>query len=344
MNGLQGYAGWRWIFIIEGILSSALAIPAMFILADWPDQASFLSGDEKALLHDRMAQDLLGDTATTTTTAGHDDNDDNDNYTDDTIPIATMNHLDRPAALRILSDWKIYLGSLLYLGVTVSGYATALFIPTIVNSLGYSGPASQIHAIPIWLVAAVITLLVSILADRLRHRFGFIIVGVFVACVGYVILLCQGASGSGSGSASASASASLPPAVRYLAVFLVTIGTYIVQPIALVWLANNLGGHYKRAIGLALQVGFGNVGGIIASNVFNTRFAPGFTVGYAVSLAFMLVCGGVSAVFAAGLVWENRVRSLGGRDYRLVVREGVDADGEVEWNLGDDDPRFRFTL
>ncbi|KAF7631967.1 hypothetical protein AFLA_012813 [Aspergillus flavus NRRL3357] len=108
-----------------------------------------------------------------------------------------------------------------YLGITVSGYATALFVPSIVNSLGYSDIESQAHSIPIWAVAAVVMMM-----D-----------------------------------------------------------------------ANNLSGNYKRAVGLAIQVGFGNIGGIIASNIFNRDDAPLHTL-----------------------------------------------DEDVLNGLGDDDPRFRFSL
>ncbi|GIJ91268.1 hypothetical protein Asppvi_010233 [Aspergillus pseudoviridinutans] len=305
MHGLAGYSGWRWIFIIEGLLSIASALPAKFLIADWPEQARFLNAEEKALLKERNARDL----------GGHDG--------------ARMDRLDGAAWWRIMSDWKIYVGSLIYISITVSGYATALFIPSIVNSLGYSGIDSQIHSIPVWAVAAVVTLIVSYLTDRMRHRYGFIIFGVLFASIGYIILLCQGPLPQFGG---------LNVHVRYMAVFFVTTGCYIVQPVAIVWMANNLGGHYKRAIGLAIQIGFGNIGGIIASNIFNKDGAPRYLVGYGVSLAMMVLCGIMSTVFAVGVVMENKKRDEGKRDYRLNL------DPSVLENMGDDDPRFRFCL
>lgn len=36
MDGLGGYEGWRWIFIIEGIASVAIAVLTFFILPDSP--------------------------------------------------------------------------------------------------------------------------------------------------------------------------------------------------------------------------------------------------------------------------------------------------------------------
>jgi len=247
--------------------------------------------------------------------------------TSDVSETALMNHLDKAAWRRILFDWKIYVGSLIYLGVTVSGYATALFVPSIVQSLGYSGIESQIHSIPIWLVAAAVTLGTGFLTDRLKHRYGFVMFGVLFASIGYIILLAQGPLDKG-----------LPVSVRYMAVFFVCTGCYIVQPLTIVWLANNLSGHYKRAVGLAIQVGFGNIGGIVASNVFVRTQAPRYFVGYGVSLAMMLFCGIMSTVFAAGLLIENRKRNHAARDGKLGLSEAERA------NLGDDDPSFRFSL
>lgn len=301
MHGLSGYSGWRWIFIIEGLLSIASAIPAKFIIADWPEQAKFLNEEEKKLLKELNSRDI-GEGA-------------------------RMDRLDAAALKRIISDWKIYVGSLIYLGITVSGYATALFIPSIVNSLGYDGVQTQIQSIPVWAVAAGVTLIVSYLTDRAQHRYGFVMFGVVFSCIGYIILLCQGPLSGG-----------LNVRVRYMAVFFVTTGCYIVQPVAIVWFANNLSGHYKRAIGLAIQVGFGNIGGIIASNIFNRDAAPRYIVGYSVSLGMMVLCGIASTIFAAGLVVENRLRDQGKRDDRFRL------DEEVFNNLGDDDPRFRFNL
>ncbi|EZF31827.1 hypothetical protein H109_00245 [Trichophyton interdigitale MR816] len=301
MDGLGGYSGWRWIFILEGLFSIALAGPAKFFIADWPEQAKFLTSKERKMMVTRSSQDVGGG--------------------------ARMDRLDLAAWKRILSDWKLYVGTFIYINITVSGYATALFIPTIVKSLGYSGIQSQVHSIPVWLVTAFITLVVSYLTDRLKHRLRFIIFGVMFGSIGYIILLCQGPVGGG-----------LPDAVRYMAVFFVSIGCYIVQPVTIVWFANNLGGHYKRAIGLAIQIGIGNLGGLVASNVFVTKDAPRYFVGYGVCLATMIMCGIGSIVLALGLVRENRLREQGKRDDRLQL------DESILGNMGDDDPRFRFTI
>lgn len=36
-----------------------------------------------------------------------------------------------------------------------------------------------------------------------------------------------------------------------------------------------MGGHYKKSIGSAMMIGLGNAGGLVASNVYVTKEAPG---------------------------------------------------------------------
>lgn len=43
----RGIAGWRWIFIIEGILPIIFGIFTIFYLTDWPRQARWLQEDER---------------------------------------------------------------------------------------------------------------------------------------------------------------------------------------------------------------------------------------------------------------------------------------------------------
>ncbi len=45
-----GLAGWRWVFILEGIPSVILGFVTLFYLTDWPHQAKWLPDDEKKWL------------------------------------------------------------------------------------------------------------------------------------------------------------------------------------------------------------------------------------------------------------------------------------------------------
>ncbi|OJT03630.1 High-affinity nicotinic acid transporter [Trametes pubescens] len=69
--------------------------------------------------------------------------------------------------------------------------------------------------------------------------------------------------------------------VKYFGTFLIVIGCYLAAPIIIVWLGNNTVGHYKRGIGIGLQVMGGNIGGIVASNAYRVRDAPRYLPGRA---------------------------------------------------------------
>ena len=82
MAGTDGYNGWRWIFIIEGLISVAIGLYCLFTVPNWPDKATFLNDDERLLLKTRIFEGASQ---------------------------ARMDRLDAKAIKRSLSDWKIWL-------------------------------------------------------------------------------------------------------------------------------------------------------------------------------------------------------------------------------------------
>lgn len=56
MDGVAGYAGWRWVYIIEGIFSVVVAIAVWFGLPNDPSNAYFLNNREKELMAVRAEQ------------------------------------------------------------------------------------------------------------------------------------------------------------------------------------------------------------------------------------------------------------------------------------------------
>lgn len=42
MDGVAGYHGWRWIFIIEGLITVLVSVLAFFLVPSWPHKAKFV--------------------------------------------------------------------------------------------------------------------------------------------------------------------------------------------------------------------------------------------------------------------------------------------------------------
>lgn len=232
---------------------------------------------------------------------------------------ANMSRLDKRAAKRIFGDWKVYCGVFMFFGVVNSGYATSFFIPTILTEMGFKAIDAQVRSIPIFVVATICALATAWATDRLRHRYAFTILGVVVASVGYLVLLEQ---------------SGLSVAIKYFACFLIVSGTFIVQPVVIAWISNCMSGHYKRSVSSAMQIGFGNAGGLVASNVFLAAEKPFYKTGFGTTLGLLWMCALACTVLFLGVRAENNKRDRGERDWRLGEE---DAD-----NLGDDHPYFRY--
>lgn len=96
----------------------------------------------------------------------------------------------------------------------------------------------------------------------------------------------------------------------------------------------NLGGHHRRAIGTAWQVGFGNIGGIIATFAFLAKDKPFYIPGYSICIAFTILSGLSSVVYLLSIVRDNRRRA------KTVTNVGLTEYEKSE--LGDLSPEFRY--
>jgi MFS family permease len=56
LGGANGWHGWQWVFLIEGIPSVLLGILTIWVLSDKPQDARWLTSDEKRLLTDDLTR------------------------------------------------------------------------------------------------------------------------------------------------------------------------------------------------------------------------------------------------------------------------------------------------
>jgi ACS family tartrate transporter-like MFS transporter len=54
MNGVAGIAGWKWLFILEGLPTVLLGIAVLWILADRPEEAKWLREEERRIIRERI--------------------------------------------------------------------------------------------------------------------------------------------------------------------------------------------------------------------------------------------------------------------------------------------------
>lgn len=202
----------------------------------------------------------------------------------------------------------------------VPAYGYAYFAPQIIQSYGYSSIQTQLHSVPPWAAAFAFAMLMATLSDWARHRMAFAIFSICVAITGFAILIRVHNYTN----------------LQYGALFLVTCGAYTAMPIIVCWFNMNLGGHHRRAVGSAWQVGFGNIGGIIAVWAFLKKDAPKYIPGYSICIAFVCLSALSCTIYFFLCLWENRKRS------KSVVDVGLTDYEKTE--LGDLSPEYRYQL
>lgn len=131
-------------------------------------------------------------------------------------------------------------------------------------------------------------MLIAWLSDKVRHRFLFTLIPIAIAISGFAVLITGPTNLS----------------LRYGALFLVTSGCYSAMPVVVCWFTMNLAGHHRRSVGSAWQIGFGNIGGIIATFAFLQKDSPFFKPGYAICIAFICLSA-ASCVAYFFAVWSQ---------------------------------------
>jgi ACS family 4-hydroxyphenylacetate permease-like MFS transporter len=60
LHGMLGLAGWRWLFIIEGLPSVLLGLACLWVLTDRPSETKWLSPEERRTLEAAIAREHAG--------------------------------------------------------------------------------------------------------------------------------------------------------------------------------------------------------------------------------------------------------------------------------------------
>ncbi|KAI9805321.1 MAG: hypothetical protein M1833_005774 [Piccolia ochrophora] len=301
MDGVGDLAGWRWIFILEGIATVAVAIMAFFTIYDFPETAEFLTPEERAWVVHRLKYQ------------GNESSGEK---------VAEEDEFKWKYVLDAFTDWQIYVALFMYWGIVCPLYGISLFLPTIINELGYTSSTAQLLTVPIYVTAAIIAVGVGYYSDKQGTRSPFIFTLMCIIAIGFVMCIAASAVGG-------------VPGVVYAGVFIATCGIYPAFPGNITWMSNNLSGSYKRAAGMAIHIGAGNLGGAMASNFYRGKDRPKYLLGHALELGFVV----------AGLIAVVILRVNYTRINRKREREGTGGRSHAEMSaMGDRAPTFRYVM
>jgi hypothetical protein len=154
------YKGWRWIYIVEGVITILAGVASRFIIVDFPDSPrnKFLTPEEKAHVLATLAADRGPEEREKVTFK---------------------------KVLKTAADWKPWAFALMYSAGAVGVYAFLFFLPIILRGgLNYSLQMSFILSTPPSLFSVVYVMGISWFADKVRMRGPFVVLQGVLGVVG----------------------------------------------------------------------------------------------------------------------------------------------------------------
>ena len=256
-------ATWKILFLIEGLPTIVLALLIFLFLPSRPESSRYLSVEERALATSRLTNSIPGG--------------------------AHTRKFQWSGFRRAVTDYKIYLCGVIYLGVNLTLGSISGFLPSIIISLGYSNADAQLYTVPPYACAAVFMVLTAKFSDRTHCR-GLFVAGVMmVSCTGWTILLAVADNQH----------------ARYFATFLLVMGSFAAVPLMLSWVSNNSANESQRAVELGMLNGIGQCFAILASFIFPSDEKPLWRKGFGLNLAF----NGLAVIIAIGLYLSLRLEN-----------------------------------
>ncbi|KAJ5585849.1 hypothetical protein N7450_005636 [Penicillium hetheringtonii] len=239
MSGVGGYAGWRWIFILEGLATIVLGVLCFFLLIDSPKlSGKWLSQDEIRFLE---LQNFIKDGG----------------QFKDEKKKASWKDIGA-----VLSNWRMYLLAYILFCQSACSYGTKFTLPTITESMGFKDTNAQLMTVPPYVAGAISAVFFSKLSDRFYWRAPFVVAPLLLIVIGYSIIM--GLKGH--------LQENIGPG--FFAIILTCVGIYPTHPATTSWTMNNLAPSNRRAIGSAFNICVGNIGGIVGSYMYLDREDP----------------------------------------------------------------------
>ncbi|KAM0543265.1 hypothetical protein ACHAPJ_012411 [Fusarium lateritium] len=204
MNGLAGYEGWRWIFIMEGIVTALLGFVGYVFIVDFPENARqtkrFLTAEEVDIMVSRIDADR-GDAHATEFSL-------------------------RPYLENAL-DWKAWILAANFGLTSMVIYAVAYFLPIVLrDGLGFPVVQAQTLNAPCYVFGGILGLTESWLSDKYKLRGPFILLNSLLEIIGLSLLGFHENN-----------------VVRYIGAYFVVGGANACLPLTLTYQSNNIVGQ-----------------------------------------------------------------------------------------------------
>ncbi|THH32690.1 hypothetical protein EUX98_g1541 [Antrodiella citrinella] len=162
LNGTHGIAGWRWIFIIEGVITASFGVIALFFMTAYPNDASWLTATERDIINITNESDRA---------------------------LNASEGFSLPQVKSGFTDWRTYCWAIMYLATYIPVYSVVLSLPTVVTGLGYHGTTATLMACPPYGLGFIAVLWSGWSVDRYGKLFYHYALGISITIIALIVLM-----------------------------------------------------------------------------------------------------------------------------------------------------------
>ena len=163
LHGARGLAGWRWLFLVEGLISIVVGLMSIFLLPDNFQKAWWLREDEKAMMVVRQEQVRVYQGESDT--------------------------FDKGEVKLAFKDPKVWLSAFCQFCADTCSFGFGTFLPVIIRGFGYSSVKTQLLTVPVYIWASFVYITISFFSDRIQRRAVFMVPMALVTAAGYSMML-----------------------------------------------------------------------------------------------------------------------------------------------------------
>lgn len=161
-TGLHGWAGWKWLFLLEGVPAVVAGLGILLFLDSGIRQAKWLSDDEKQLLERNIRQEAQQKT-------------------------------EHASLGAVFFDGRVWIMSWIYFSCAMGQYGLTFWMPSLIKTAGIKTVLNVglLTAIP-YLATAITMVLLGASSDRHRERRWHVAVPMVIGAAGLVISVLVG--------------------------------------------------------------------------------------------------------------------------------------------------------
>ncbi|KAJ3773464.1 MFS general substrate transporter [Lentinula raphanica] len=308
LQGVSGLEGWKWLFLVDGIITVIVAVLTWFYL---PRNAALTKGGIRGLKPWFDARQVR--IAVTRIVR------------DDPSKRLYEQHVHWADVKDAVTDLGLW-GHLLITAVGLTPTSPlGVYLPSVIKTFNFSVFVANALTAPPYILQCCTSVLFIWHSDKVRER-GFH--GAFGAAwqlVGWILLRCLPSDAS--------------KGVKYIAALIVACWPYT-HPLNIAWMSENTGSIGKRTLASGSVIFAANIYGVWGSQIYQAKDAPEYHTGNTINIIFAATA--VCLWFGQKLYY-NRQNAKNNRVWkRLGDAERKKEEMEVE-NKGNNSVLFTFT-